>query len=78
MSWPVVGRSAAAAIEEATIAAGIPAFELMENAGAALAATAAAWLPRAGNEISGQTATVLFLCGNGNNGGDGLVAAPPP
>ncbi|NQY91382.1 MAG: NAD(P)H-hydrate dehydratase [Deltaproteobacteria bacterium] len=75
MSWPVVGRSAAAAIEEATIAAGIPAFELMENAGAALAATAAAWLPRAGNEISGQTATVLFLCGNGNNGGDGLVAA---
>jgi len=75
VSWPVVGRAAAAAIEEATIAAGMPALELMENAGAALAAAAAVWLPRDGSEISGQAATVLVLCGNGNNGGDGLVAA---
>ena len=49
------------AIEEA----GIPARDLMENAGRAVAGTVA---ERAGGR------RVLILCGRGGNGGDGLVA----
>jgi NAD(P)H-hydrate epimerase len=45
---------------------GIPGIELMERAGTALAHAAAAALP------SGR---IAVLCGPGNNGGDGLVAA---
>ncbi len=46
---------------------GMPSSILMENAGAALAATAL--------ELSGPQGRFLVLCGLGNNGGDGLVAA---
>lgn len=46
---------------------GMPAAILMENAGAALAAAAV--------ELSGPQGRFLVLCGLGNNGGDGLVAA---
>ncbi len=46
---------------------GTPFGELMENAGAAVAAFVRAQFPRARR--------VLVLCGTGNNGGDGLVAA---
>ncbi|MEA2281777.1 MAG: ADP-dependent NAD(P)H-hydrate dehydratase / NAD(P)H-hydrate epimerase, partial [Solirubrobacteraceae bacterium] len=45
---------------------GIPAAELMERAGAGLARMIASRAP---------TGRVAIVCGKGNNGGDGLVAA---
>lgn len=49
-----------------TVAAGTPATTLMENAGVAAAREIERrWSPRA----------VVVLCGPGNNGGDGFVAA---
>lgn len=48
----------------------IPAAALMERAGAAVAEAAADLL---GNEVAG--ARIHVLCGSGNNGGDGFVAA---
>ncbi|PNG24494.1 NAD(P)H-hydrate dehydratase [Methylocella silvestris] len=50
-----------------TIASGTPGYQLMENAGAAVAAEAARLSPRGGR--------IAVLCGPGNNGGDGFVAA---
>jgi hydroxyethylthiazole kinase-like uncharacterized protein yjeF len=50
-----------------TIASGVPGDELMERAGAGVAQVARAMLPGAGR--------VVILCGPGNNGGDGFVAA---
>ncbi len=50
------------AIEEA----GIPAVALMENAGRAVACEAARMAP---------TGPIVVVCGRGNNGGDGFVAA---
>ncbi len=55
-----------AAADRLTIAAGIPAFELMARAGKAVADEVhRRWTPR----------PVTVLCGPGNNGGDGFVAA---
>ena len=47
---------------------GIPAIALMENAGAAVSRLAL-------RRLASPTRRVLILCGPGNNGGDGLVAA---
>ena len=59
-----VERSRAA--DAAAVDAGTPLAELMERAGAAVAAAVAArWTPR----------PVVALCGPGDNGGDGFVAA---
>ena len=54
-------------VDAAAIAGGAPGLTLMRNAGAAVAARASALLPECGR--------VLVLCGPGNNGGDGFVAA---
>ena len=53
---------------------GIAAYDLMENAGRAVAAAA---LEFAAADLGKQAAglTVAVCCGKGNNGGDGLVAA---
>lgn len=55
--------------DEAAIAAGTPSLTLMERAGEALA--------RAVKEALARTegGDALFVCGGGNNGGDGFVAA---
>lgn len=50
-----------------TIEGGVPGAVLMENAGAGVANEVSARFPDA--------ATVVVLCGPGNNGGDGFVAA---
>jgi len=51
---------------------GVPGRELMEQAGAAVAAAARALLNSTDRPSSGH---VLALCGAGNNGGDAFVAA---
>ena len=55
--------------DAATIAAGTPSAELMERAGSALARTVAKAMEQKG------VSDALFVCGGGNNGGDGFVAA---
>jgi NAD(P)H-hydrate epimerase len=51
---------------------GVAGRDLMEQAGAAVGATARAFLNSVDRPSSGL---VLVLCGSGNNGGDGFVAA---
>uniref|UniRef100_UPI00286CFCAD NAD(P)H-hydrate epimerase n=1 Tax=Sphingomonas sp. TaxID=28214 RepID=UPI00286CFCAD len=63
---PILTAAAMRAAEHAAIAAGTSATELMERAGAALADVAIAY--------SGAM-PALILCGPGNNGGDGYLAA---
>ncbi len=64
---PVFDASGMGAVDRWAIeTAGIPSLTLMEAAGRGLAETA--------SRLAGQGA-VAILCGKGNNGGDGLVAA---
>ena len=58
-----------AAADEATIASGTPGFVLMERAGRAVAR---ATVTLAGHRYGSR---VAIVCGKGNNGGDGFVAA---
>ena len=66
MTRPILTAAAMRAAEQAAIAAGTPVETLMERAGAALA--------EAVRRYAGPRDT-LILCGPGNNGGDGRVAA---
>ncbi|MDP9242084.1 MAG: NAD(P)H-hydrate epimerase, partial [Actinomycetota bacterium] len=66
---PVLTPSEAAALDEAASARGISTHTLMERAGYAVAVEAA----RVAGGRSGRR--VLVVAGNGNNGGDGAVAA---
>lgn len=55
------------AVDAAAAPLGMPATVLMENAGQALAAAAM--------RLASEHGCFVVLCGSGNNGGDGLVAA---
>jgi ADP-dependent NAD(P)H-hydrate dehydratase / NAD(P)H-hydrate epimerase len=63
---PILTAAEMKAAEDAAIAAGVCEFELMERAGSAIAE--AVWRFGSGEDV-------LVLCGPGNNGGDGYVAA---
>lgn len=72
--YPVVTAAAMRALDhDATARFGVPAAELMERAGSAVAAEAAAFLRASGK--APESASVVVCCGRGANGGDGLVAA---
>jgi hydroxyethylthiazole kinase-like uncharacterized protein yjeF len=63
---PILTVAEMTAADRAAIAAGTPGFTLMQRAGALVAeAVIARWSPR----------PVLVMCGPGNNGGDGFIAA---
>jgi len=64
---PALTSAQVARLEAAAKQRGTAIAELMENAGSALAAAALAWAAPEGRFI--------VVCGQGNNGGDGLVAA---
>ncbi len=64
---PILTAADMAETDRRTIAAGISFATLMENAGTAVATFIKRHYPAAIN--------ILLLCGRGNNGGDGLVAA---
>ncbi|HWB45443.1 MAG TPA: NAD(P)H-hydrate dehydratase [Hyphomicrobiaceae bacterium] len=58
-----------------TIASGVSGLTLMEKAGLAVADAAASLLDDQPKRADGGIARILVLCGPGNNGGDGFVAA---
>ena len=53
------------AVEKNAISLGMTALQMMESAGRSLAEAALSYKP----------GVALILCGKGNNGGDGMVAA---
>ena len=67
-----IGAEAMTGTDRRAQALGMPGIVLMENAGCAVAAAARALAADTGRLDRGP---VLILCGPGNNGGDGFVAA---
>ncbi len=67
-----IGAEAMTGADRRAQAMGVPGQRLMEHAGAAVAAAAKALAEATGRWGKGA---ILVLCGPGNNGGDGLVAA---
>jgi hydroxyethylthiazole kinase-like uncharacterized protein yjeF len=67
-----IGAEAMRGADRRAQAAGVASIRLMENAGCAVAAAAKALAVQAGRWDRGP---ILILCGPGNNGGDGFVAA---
>lgn len=67
-----IGAEAMTGADRRAQMAGVPGLRLMEHAGAAVAAVARILAEEAGTWGRGP---VLILCGPGNNGGDGFVAA---
>lgn len=66
---PVLTPEEMAAADKAAISSGIASFDLMQRAGEAVGAAAMRWL----RGHYGKRAVIV--CGKGNNGGDGMVAA---
>jgi hydroxyethylthiazole kinase-like uncharacterized protein yjeF len=77
----LIGADEMARIDEAAQRLGLGEDALMESAGAAVTEVAHAELQRLAERVSGpggplaRQPLVVVLCGPGNNGGDGLVAA---
>ena len=67
-----IGAEAMRGADRRAQAAGVASARLMENAGCAVAAAVKALAVQTGRWDKGP---ILILCGPGNNGGDGLVAA---
>ena len=67
-----IGAEAMTGADLRAQALGVPGERLMEHAGAAVAAAVRAIAEQTGRTGKGS---VLILCGPGNNGGDGFVAA---
>lgn len=64
---PLISPADMAIVDRAAIESGISGYRLMDTAGAAISACVLRHYPHA--------ARVLVLCGPGNNGGDGYIAA---
>jgi ADP-dependent NAD(P)H-hydrate dehydratase / NAD(P)H-hydrate epimerase len=75
--WRCCGAADMRRVDQAAIAAGMPAELLMENAARAVARAALRWLRLGARRqpASPGPSKVLVLCGPGNNGGDGWGAA---
>ena len=72
MSATPIGAEAMRGADRRAQAIGVTGSRLMENAGCAVAAAVRALAVQTGRWDKGP---ILILCGPGNNGGDGLVAA---
>ena len=72
MTASAIGAEAMAGADRRAQALGVPGERLMENAGCAAAAAIKALAVQTERWDKGP---ILVLCGPGNNGGDGLVAA---
>ena len=72
-STPILNVSEVVELEQAIATAGTSLLTLMERAGASLAHTVDEYLASTLGE--GASGNVVVLAGNGNNGGDGWVAA---
>ena len=69
---PAISAQTMTGMDRRAQALGIPELRLMEHAGTAVAAAVRALAPDLGRW---ETGPVVILCGPGNNGGDGYVAA---